>query len=144
MRLEFESFCENDQRRYAGVGAIKLGCVVKIVTDHAARKPIKPGVLRTNLSARQIVKKLKEAGFDGGRRAVRRSPPKHRPGRRKAVITGGGLNRNRQFYNTARIKKECLDAGDPVVSMDCPLARQRPSVAFRLLRQAMVRRLSPD
>jgi hypothetical protein len=82
---------------------------------------MKPGVLWTNLSARQIVRKLKEAGFDVGRRAVRRLLRKHRLGRRKAakmLVMGGGLNRDQQFCNIARLKKQYQEAGDPVISID--------------------------
>ena len=59
-----------------------------------------------NPSARQIAERLVAAGFAVGRRAVRRLPRRHRPGR------------DAQFLNIARPKGEYLAAGEPVVSTD--------------------------
>ena len=69
----------------------------------------------TNLSRRKISIKLKELGtpasknYESGYR--RRKPEKKR-------TMGQNADRNAQFENIARLKKEYLDAGKPVISID--------------------------
>lgn len=79
------------------------------------------GVQWTNLSARAIAKRLAEAGFPVGRRAVRRLLRRHRYGRRKLAKERAMRHRpgrDAQFQNIARLKAERLAAGEPVVSID--------------------------
>jgi hypothetical protein len=75
----------------------------------------------TNLSRRQIAQRLKELGTPACKQVVARWLRQHGFRRRKAqkkVAMGSHPDRNAQFENIARLKKEYLDAGLPVISID--------------------------
>ncbi|MDB5351977.1 MAG: transposase [Planctomycetota bacterium] len=76
----------------------------------------------TNLSRRQIAKRISGLGASVGRDVVCQLLRKHRYRRRKALKkrTMGPRHpdRNAQFENIARLKREYLAAGLPVVSID--------------------------
>jgi Rhodopirellula transposase DDE domain len=76
----------------------------------------------TNLSRRQIAKRMGELGTPISRNVVSQLLRKHGYRRRKAVKkkTMGPRhpNRNAQFENIARLKKKYLKAGLPVISID--------------------------
>src|SRR5277367_2342524 len=76
----------------------------------------------TNLSRRQIARRVTELGTPVSRHVVSQLLRKHGYRRRKALKkkTMGPRNphRNAQFENIARLKKEYLKAGLPVISMD--------------------------
>ena len=75
----------------------------------------------TNLSRRQICQRLQEFGTPAGKQVVARLLYQHGFRRRKAqkkVAMGSHPDRNAQFENIARLKKEYLDAGLPVISID--------------------------
>lgn len=93
-----------------------------MLKDHTAGDPMRPEVKWTNLSRRQIAKRITEMGTPVSRHVVSLLLRKHRFRRRKALKkkTMGPRNphRNAQFENIARLKKEYLEAGLPVLSMD--------------------------
>jgi Rhodopirellula transposase DDE domain len=93
-----------------------------VLKDHTAGDPMRPEVKWTNLSRRQIAKRITEMGTPVSRHVVSLLLRKHRFRRRKALKkkTMGPRNphRNAQFENIARLKKEYLEAGLPVLSMD--------------------------
>ncbi len=76
----------------------------------------------TNLSRRQIARKITELGTPVGRDVVSQLLRKHRYRRRKAqkkkTMGPRHPDRNAQFENIARLKKEYLEAGWPVISVD--------------------------
>jgi hypothetical protein len=76
----------------------------------------------TNLSRRQIARKITELGTPVGRDVVSQLLRKHRYRRRKAqkkkTMGRRHPDRNAQFENIARLKKEYLEAGWPVISVD--------------------------
>jgi hypothetical protein len=94
----------------------------KVLEDHTAGDPMRADVKWTNLSRRQIAKKLAELGTPVSRDVVSQLLRKHRYRRRKAQkkTTMGPRHpdRNAQFENIARLKKEYLEAGWPVISVD--------------------------
>jgi N-acyl-D-aspartate/D-glutamate deacylase len=94
----------------------------KVLEDHTAGDPMRADVKWTNLSRRQIAKKLGELGTPVCRDVVSQLLRKHHYRRRKAQkkTTMGPRHpaRNAQFENIARLKKEYLKAGLPVISMD--------------------------
>jgi Rhodopirellula transposase DDE domain len=94
----------------------------KVLEDHTAGDPMRPELKWTNWSRRQIAKRITELGTPVSRHVVSQLLRKHRYRRRKALKkkTMGPRNphRNAQFENIARLKKEYLGAGLPVVSMD--------------------------
>ncbi len=94
----------------------------KVLEDHTAGDPMRADVKWTNLSRRQIAKKLGELGTPVCRDVVSQLLRKHRYRRRKAQKkkTMGPRHpaRNAQFENIARLKKEYLEAGWPVISID--------------------------
>ena len=83
---------------------------------------MRPGVKWTNLSRRQIAKRLTELGTPASRNIASLLLRKHGYRRRKALKkkTMGRRHpdRNAQFENIARLKREYLAAGLPVISMD--------------------------
>jgi len=93
-----------------------------VLQDHTAGDPMRADVKWTNLSRRQISLQLAELGTPASRQIVSRLLRKHKYRRRKALkkTTMGprNPNRNAQFENIARLKKEYLKAGLPVISMD--------------------------
>jgi Rhodopirellula transposase DDE domain len=94
----------------------------KVLEDHTAGDPMRADVKWTNLSRRQIAKKLGELGTPVCRDVVSQLLRKHHYRRRKAQkkTTMGPRHpaRNAQFANIARLKKEYLEAGWPVISVD--------------------------
>ena len=93
-----------------------------MLEDHTAGDPMRTDVRRTNLSRRQIVGRLTELGTPVSRHVVSQLLRKHRYRRRKALKkrTMGPRHpdRNAQFENIARLKREYLEAGLPVISID--------------------------
>lgn len=80
------------------------------------------GVLWTNLSRRQIAARVTELGTPIGRHVAAQLLRKHRYRKRKALKTRTmgprHPDRNAQFENITRLKREYLAAGLPVVSID--------------------------
>ena len=94
----------------------------KVLEDHTAGDPMRLEVKWTNLSRRQIAKRMEGLGTPISRDVVSQWLRKHGYRRRKALKkkTMGPRHpdRNAQFENIARLKKEYLKLGLPVVSMD--------------------------
>jgi Rhodopirellula transposase DDE domain len=94
----------------------------KVLEDHTAGDPMRPEVKWTNLSRRQIAKRITELGTPVSRHVVSQLLHKHRYRRRKALKkkTMGPRHpdRNAQFENIARLKKKDLKAGLPVIRID--------------------------
>jgi len=94
----------------------------KVLADHTAGDPMRPGVKWTNLSRRQIARRLTELGTAAGKDTVSQLLHAHGYHRRKAIkkktMGRNHPDRNAQFQNISRIKKEFLDAGLPVISVD--------------------------
>jgi Rhodopirellula transposase DDE domain len=94
---------------------------LKILRDHTAGDPMRLEVKWTNLSRRQISKRLEALGTPASKQVVAWLLHKHGFRRRQAqkkVTMGRHPDRNAQFENIARLKKEYLDAGLPVISID--------------------------
>ena len=94
----------------------------EVLQDHTAGDPMRPGVKWTNLSRRQIAQRLTAMGTPVGRDVVSRLLREHGYRKRKALKkkTMGRRHpdRNAQFENIARLKREYLAAGLPVISAD--------------------------
>ena len=94
---------------------------LKVLSDHTAGDPMRENVRWTNLSRRQISRRLKEQGTPAGKNVVsrllweqgyrRRKPQKKR-------TMGQHADRNAQFENIAKLKEKYLSAGHPVISID--------------------------
>jgi hypothetical protein len=95
---------------------------LKVLEDHTAGDPMRMEVKWTNLSRRQVAARMKDLGTPVGRDVVSQLLRKHGYRRRKALKkrTMGPRHRDRtaQFENIARLKKEYLGAGLPVISID--------------------------
>jgi hypothetical protein len=93
-----------------------------VLEDHTAGDPMRDDVKWTNLSRRQIAKKLADRGTPVSRDVVSQLLRKHRYRRRKAqkkkTMGPRHPDRNAQFENIARLKKKYLKAGWPVISVD--------------------------
>ena len=76
----------------------------------------------TNLSRGEIASRVTELGTPVSRHVVSQLLRKHKYRKRKALkkktMGPRNPNRNAQFENIARLKKEYLKAGLPVISMD--------------------------
>jgi hypothetical protein len=82
---------------------------------------MRQGVLWTNLSLRELSRRLIAMGTPASRRTIRRLLRKHKLGRRtarKKKTMGHHPDRNAQFENIARLRREYHDAGEPVISID--------------------------
>jgi len=79
------------------------------------------GVLWTNLSLRELSRRLLALGTPASRRTIRRLLRKLKLGRRtarKKKTMGQHPDRNAQFENIGRLRQEYQQAGDPVISID--------------------------
>jgi hypothetical protein len=94
----------------------------KVLEDHTAGDPMRLEVKWTNLSRRQIAKRIAELGTPVSRHVVSQLLRTHGYRRRKALKkkTMGPRHpdRNAQFENIARLRKAYLKAGSPVISID--------------------------
>jgi hypothetical protein len=94
----------------------------KVLEDHTAGDPMRLEVKWTNLSRRQIAKRMEGSGTPVSRDVVSQWLRKHGYRRRKAVKkkTMGPRHpdRNAQFENISGLKKKYLKAGLPVLSID--------------------------
>lgn len=82
---------------------------------------MRTGVLWTNLSLRELSRRLLELGTPASRRVIRRLLRQFKLGRRtarKKKTMGHHPDRNAQFENIARLRRAYQDAGDPVISID--------------------------
>ena len=94
---------------------------LRVLRDHTAGDPMKPEVKWTNLSRRQIARRMAERGTPVSRRVIAQLLHRHGYRRRKAVkkvTMGSHPDRNSQFETIARLKAEYRDAGRPVLSID--------------------------
>jgi hypothetical protein len=92
-----------------------------LLAQFTAGDPMREGVLWTNLSVREISRRLAEMGTPASRGVVRQLLRKHRLGQRKArkkKALGTHPDRDAQFRNIGSIKAEYLAASDPVISID--------------------------
>ena len=82
---------------------------------------MREGVLWTNLSLRELSRRLMTMGTPASRRTIRRVLRTLKVGRRSArkkTSMGHHPDRNAQFENIAKIRREHESAGDPVISVD--------------------------
>lgn len=82
---------------------------------------MREGVLWTNLSLRELSRRLMELGTPASRRTIRRLLRSLKIGRRtarKKKTMGHHPDRNAQFENIARLRKEHQNAGQPIISID--------------------------
>jgi len=95
---------------------------LKVLEDHTAGDPMRADVKWTNLSRGEIASRVTELGTQVSRHVVSQLLRKHKYRKRKALkkktMGPRNPNRNAQFENIARLKKEYLKAGLPVISMD--------------------------
>lgn len=94
---------------------------LELLGQFTAGDPMREGVLWTNLSVREISRRLAAMGTPASRGVVRQLLRKHRLGQRKArkkKALGTHPDRDAQFRKIANIKAEYLAAADPVISID--------------------------
>ena len=94
----------------------------EIVEVHTAGSAVEPGELWTNRSARALCDELNEAGFSISANTVDRLVQEELDlGRRQMVKTlamGESKDRDAQFKNIAKLKKQYFRRGWPVLSID--------------------------
>ena len=82
---------------------------------------MRTGVLWTNLSLRELSRRLLKLSTPASRRVIRRLLRQLKLGRRtarKKKTMGHHPDRNAQFENISRLRRVYQDAGDPVISID--------------------------
>ena len=92
-----------------------------MLRDHTAGDPRRQDVQWTNLSRRQISRRLKQLGTPASKNVVSRWLHDHKYRRRKPQkkrTMGQHADRNAQFEKIAALKQKSLDAGQPVISID--------------------------
>jgi hypothetical protein len=91
------------------------------LAEFTAGDPMREGVLWTNLSRREISRRLAQMGTPASRHVVRKLLKKSHLGQRKACkkkSMGTHPDRNAQFENIASLKALYLQQGAPVISID--------------------------
>jgi Rhodopirellula transposase DDE domain len=94
---------------------------LRILQDRTAGDPMRQEVRWTDLTYEQIAEHLAEAGTPVSVPVVKQLLEKHGYVTRKAQKSkamGGHADRNQQFENIARLKREFPDSDNPIVSMD--------------------------
>ena len=92
-----------------------------LLAEFTAGDPMREGVLWTNLSRRDISRRLAEMGTPASRHTVRKLLKKADLGQRKVrkkKALGAHPDREAPFRNIAKLQPEYLAAGDPVISID--------------------------
>ena len=92
-----------------------------LLQEFTAGDPMREGVLWTNLSLRELARRLVALGTPASRRTIRRLLRKLKVGRRtarKKKTMGHHPDRNAQFDNITRLRREYEAAGDAVISID--------------------------
>ena len=92
-----------------------------LLQECTAGDPMREDVLWTNLSLRELSRRLLALGTPASRRTIRRLLRKLKLGRRtarKKKTMGHHPNRNAQCENIARLRREYEAAGDAVISID--------------------------
>lgn len=93
----------------------------RLLKEFTAGDPMRVGTLWTNLSLRELQRRLFAMGTPASRRVLRRLLRQLKLGRRtarKKKTMGSHPDRNAQFENIARLRREYEEAGDPVISVD--------------------------
>src|SRR5208283_2771283 len=95
---------------------------LKVLQDHTAGDPMRGDVKWTNLSRGEISRRLEKLGTPASRQVVsqllRKNGYRKRKALKKKTMGPRNPNRNAQFKKIARLKKQYLKAGLPVISMD--------------------------
>lgn len=93
-----------------------------VLREHTAGDPMRQEVKWTNLTRRDICRRLAERGITVGRRVIKQLLKEHGYVKRKAQKTLAmgprHRDRNAQFENIARLRQQYRQAGEPVISMD--------------------------
>lgn len=93
----------------------------QLLQEFTAGDPMRVGTLWTNLSIRELSRRLIALGTPASRCVIRRLLRQLKLGRRtarKKKTMGHHPDRNAQFENIARLRREYQDACDPVISID--------------------------
>jgi hypothetical protein len=94
---------------------------LEIIHDHTAGDPMDDTIKWTNLSPKQLSRKMAEKGVTVGKKIVKNLLKKHGFKKRKALknqTIGSCENRNEQFENIDSIRSLYLQNGNPIISMD--------------------------
>jgi hypothetical protein len=95
--------------------------LLDVLREHTAGDPLRADVRWTNLSLKEMSRRLAERGSPAGQRVLRQLLKKLGFKKRKAHKTltmGSHPDRDAQFQNIAQLKAEFLAAGHPVLSID--------------------------
>jgi hypothetical protein len=93
----------------------------QLLQEFTAGDPMREGVLWTNLSLRELSRRLFALGTPASRRTIRRVLRQRKLGcrtARKKKTMGHHPDRNAQFENIARLRHAYEGAGDAVISID--------------------------
>ena len=94
---------------------------LRVVKDYTAGDPMRPDVKWTNLTLDQIAERLSEAGTPVSVTVVKQLLRKHHYVKckaRKSLSMGQHVDRNQQFENIARLKREYMGTDNPILSID--------------------------
>jgi Rhodopirellula transposase DDE domain len=94
---------------------------LSIVQNHTAGDPMQAEIKWTYMTQAQIAEELEKQEIEVSPPIVKQLLDKHNYVKRKAqkqLATGQTANRNEQFENIDRLKKEYGNAGDPIISID--------------------------
>ena len=93
----------------------------QLLQEFTAGDRLRVGVLWTNLSLRELQRRLIDLGTPASRRVIRRLLRQLKIGRRtarKKKTMGHHSDRNAHFENIARLRREFQDADQPILNID--------------------------
>jgi hypothetical protein len=93
----------------------------RVIEDSTAGDPMDGNIKWTNLSLKQISKRMANLGISVSTTVVKKLLKEHGFKKRKALkneTIGSCENRNEQFENINSIREEYLQSGNPIISMD--------------------------
>jgi hypothetical protein len=94
---------------------------LQVIHDHTAGDSMDETIKWTNLSPKQLSRKMAEKGVVTGKKVVKNLLKKHSFKKRKALknqTIGSCKNRNEQFENIDFLRNEYMQQGNPIICMD--------------------------
>jgi hypothetical protein len=94
---------------------------ISVIKNNTAGNPMDAEIKWTNLILEDISKLMKEKGVNVSVHVVKQLLKKHSFKKRKAqkmISTGECAERDKQFINISRLKKEYIDSNNPIISID--------------------------
>lgn len=94
---------------------------LSVLQDHTAGSPVDKNIIWTDLTQKEISKRMSEKGIDISVDTVKQLLEKHEYRKRKAlkkIAIGETENKDEQFEKIKKLKEEYEESGNPILSID--------------------------